>query len=104
MKTVDVRALKQNASAVLAEAAAGKSVLVTDRGRPVAQIVPVASRQLARLAAAGQLRPAKHSLADLGPAPVRGNSPPASSDPVDVGDAASTLSAVLADMRDDARF
>ena len=41
MKTVGVRALKQNASAVVAEAAAGETITITDRGRPVAQVVPL---------------------------------------------------------------
>ncbi|NOX31973.1 MAG: type II toxin-antitoxin system prevent-host-death family antitoxin, partial [Actinobacteria bacterium] len=31
---VGIRALKQNASAVVAEAAAGETVTITDRGRP----------------------------------------------------------------------
>ena len=40
MGTVGIRALKQNASAVVAEAAAGDIVTITDRGRPVAMLVP----------------------------------------------------------------
>lgn len=36
MSQVGVRALKQNASAVVADAAAGREITITDRGRPVA--------------------------------------------------------------------
>lgn len=71
MSQVGVRALKQNASAVIAEAAAGEVVVITDRGRPVAQIVPLPQGRLAGLVAAGRARPAKASLADLGPPPSR---------------------------------
>lgn len=71
MSQVGVRALKQNASAVVAEAAAGEVVVITDRGRPVAQIVPLPQGRLAALVAAGRARPAKASLADLGAPPPR---------------------------------
>ena len=37
MSEVGIRALKQNASAVVAEAASGETVTITDRGRPVAR-------------------------------------------------------------------
>ncbi|MFN2486319.1 MAG: type II toxin-antitoxin system Phd/YefM family antitoxin [Acidimicrobiia bacterium] len=37
MSVVGIRALKQNASAVVAEAASGELVTITDRGRPVAR-------------------------------------------------------------------
>ncbi|MHB8671152.1 MAG: type II toxin-antitoxin system prevent-host-death family antitoxin [Acidimicrobiales bacterium] len=71
MKTVGVRALKQNASAVVAEAAAGEVVTITDRGRPVAQLVPVPAGRLAVLIAASRARPPKRSLAELGDPPKR---------------------------------
>jgi len=41
MESVGIRALKQNASAVVARAAAGESIEITDRGRPVARLVPL---------------------------------------------------------------
>jgi prevent-host-death family protein len=90
MKTVGVRALKQNASAVVAEAAAGEVVTITDRGRPVAQLVPLPSSRLEALVTAGRVRPAKRSLRDLDEPPRRrrGRAP---------------LSATLAGMRDDER-
>jgi prevent-host-death family protein len=90
MKTVGVRALKQNASAIVAEAAAGETITITDRGRPVAQIVPLPVDRLQGLAAAGRARPAHRSFGDL-PAPAkrrRGTKP---------------LSKVLAEMRADER-
>jgi prevent-host-death family protein len=67
MKEVGIRALKQNASQVVAEAAAGEVVIVTDRGRPVVQISPVPKTKLQQLIDAGLARPAKRSLVDLGP-------------------------------------
>ncbi len=68
MGTVGIRELKQNASAVVARAAAGEILTVTDRGRPVAHLTPLAGGTLQGLIDAGLARPAKISLADL-PAP-----------------------------------
>ncbi|MCU4187278.1 type II toxin-antitoxin system prevent-host-death family antitoxin [Acidiferrimicrobium sp. IK] len=61
-----MRALKQNASQVVARAAAGEVVTITGRGRPVAQLVPVPAGRVAALLASGRARPAKGSLAALG--------------------------------------
>lgn len=69
MSTVGIRALKQNASQVVARAAAGEVVTITDRGRPVAQLVPVPGGRVAALVASGRARPAKGSLAALGTPP-----------------------------------
>ena len=41
MRTIGVRELRQHASRYLALVARGESVEVTDRGRPVAMLVPV---------------------------------------------------------------
>lgn len=91
MVTVGIRALKQNASAVVANAAAGEIVTITDRGRPVAQLIPLASDRLGALVAAGRARPAKRSLRDLGAPPRRKpHQPP--------------LSQTLAEMRDAERY
>ena len=91
MSQVGVRALKQNASAVVAEAAAGGEVTITDRGRPVAQLVPIAASRLDQLVASGRARPAKRGWAQLsGPARRRKAGP--------------ALSAVLAEQRDAERF
>lgn len=69
MTTVGIRALKQNASQVVARAAAGEVVTITDRGRPVAQLVPVPEGRVGAFVAAGRARPAKGSLAALGAPP-----------------------------------
>jgi prevent-host-death family protein len=68
MGTVGVRALKQNASAVVAQAAAGELITITDRGRPVAMLVPIPADTLQALQSAGRARPARRRLGELGPA------------------------------------
>lgn len=91
MATVGVRALKQNASAVVAAAASGEEVTITDRGRPVAQLVPLRATRLDELLVSGRARAPRRSLADL-PAPCRrrpGTQP---------------LSSTLADQRDAERY
>jgi prevent-host-death family protein len=91
MTRVGVRELKQNASAVLARVKAGEAVEVTERGRPVALIVPLPEDDpLERLIAEGKARRGEGSLDDL-PPPLkpRKNQPP--------------LSRVLEEMRDDER-
>jgi prevent-host-death family protein len=65
MKTVGIRALKQNASAVVAQAEAGDTVTITDRNRPVAQLTAIPAHRLAQLVAAGTARPPRRPLADL---------------------------------------
>lgn len=70
MGKVGIRALKQNASAVVAEAVSGDLVIITDRGRPVAQLVPMAPSRVDVLLAADRARPALRRLRDL-PAPAR---------------------------------
>ena len=90
MKTVGVRALKQNASAVVADAAFGEIVIITDRGRAVAQLIPLPASRVEALVAAGCARPPKRSLADLGAAPKRRGGAP-------------SLSSLLAEMRDEER-
>lgn len=73
MAEVGIRALKQNASAVVASAAAGETVTITDRGRPVAQMTALPTTRLAGLVEAGHARPARRRLAEL-PAPEAGPS------------------------------
>jgi prevent-host-death family protein len=87
MVEVGIRALKQNASAVVAEAAAGETVTITDRGRPVAQMTSVAASPLQRMLANGTARAARRDLAAL-PAPTE----------------APALTPVLDEMRDDERY
>ncbi|HOT80721.1 MAG TPA: type II toxin-antitoxin system prevent-host-death family antitoxin [Microthrixaceae bacterium] len=73
MSQVGIRELKQNASAVVAEAAAGELVTITDRGRPVAQLVPIGGSRLDALIRAGRARAPRRSIADL-PPPIRDRS------------------------------
>lgn len=65
MAEIGIRALKQNASAVVARAAAGESLVITDRGRPVAQLVPLAESVLDRLVAEGVAAVPVRRLSDL---------------------------------------
>lgn len=67
MAEVGIRALKQNASAVVAEAAAGETVIITDRGRPVAQMTPIPTSRLRELIETGRARPARRRIEELPP-------------------------------------
>jgi len=91
MNEVGIRALKQNASAVVADVVAGNIAIVTDRGRPVARIVPLTSDPIQTLIEAGLARPPKGSWADL-PLPS----------PVQPGER--SASEILRQMRDDERY
>lgn len=72
MTTAGVAELKARLSEYLARARAGEEVLVTDRGRPVARLVPVEGPHLGsdqdaglvELERAGLLRPALRPLPD----------------------------------------
>jgi len=71
MSEVGIRALKQNASAVVVEAAAGETVTITDRGRAVAQLTPIPASVLQRMLASGRARPPRRDIREL-PAPDPG--------------------------------
>jgi len=65
MERIGVRQLQQNAAAAIRRARAGERVEVTDRGRPVAMLVPVvADDVLSALEAAGRLTRAEGDLLD----------------------------------------
>ncbi|MDP8971400.1 MAG: type II toxin-antitoxin system prevent-host-death family antitoxin [Actinomycetota bacterium] len=75
MTSIGIRELRQQASRYLRLVQAGETVTITDRGRPVALLVPVPSgTPWERLEAQGRLRPADADLLDLGEplAPARG--------------------------------
>lgn len=55
MERIGIRELRQHASRYLNQVAAGGVVEVTDRGRPIALIVPVAHDPWQDLVAAGQV-------------------------------------------------
>jgi prevent-host-death family protein len=70
MEEVGIRLLKQNASAVVARAAGGETVTITDRGRLVALLSPIPATPLQALLAAGRGRKARRDVAGLSaPAP-----------------------------------
>lgn len=73
MAEVGIRMLKQNASAVVAQVAAGETLIVTDRGRPVARLTPLGTSPLERALDAGQARVARRSMTSL-PRPLPGPS------------------------------
>lgn len=71
MDTVGIRELKQNASAVVAEAVGGATITITDRGRPVARLTAIAKTPLQRLLDNGRARPPLRDLLRL-PVPAKG--------------------------------
>jgi prevent-host-death family protein len=87
MTEVGIRALKQNASAVVAQVEAGAVITITDRGRPVAQMSPIPTSRLDGLIESGLARSARRSIRDL---PSRRSGP--------------SLSEALIAMRDEERF
>jgi len=70
MERIGVRELRRQASAILRRVAAGETVEVTDRGRPVAILVRTMPSGLERLEREGLLRPAQADLAELRPVPL----------------------------------
>jgi prevent-host-death family protein len=66
---VGVRELRQNLSVYLERVIAGERLAVTDRGRPVAMLIPLspASTLVERLVAEGRAIPARKRIEDLPP-------------------------------------
>ncbi len=66
---VGVRALRQNLSVYLRRIHGGERFEVTDRGRPVALLIPLIGNEspLAKLIAQGRASSPKGDLLDLGP-------------------------------------
>jgi prevent-host-death family protein len=62
-----VKELRQNASGILRRVAAGESILVTDRGRPVARLSPLTRSGIADLRAAGLIREPLRRIRDAPP-------------------------------------
>jgi prevent-host-death family protein len=79
MKTIGIRELRQHASHVLRLAEHGETFRVTDRGRPLALIVPLRTHDaLEELRVAGDVSTPHGSIGEL-PAPLaipRGATPP----------------------------
>jgi len=75
MRTVGVRELRQQASRYLREVERGGAIEVTDRGRPVARLVPIPrSSRVDSLLATGEISPAAGDPLELGDPlePLRG--------------------------------
>jgi prevent-host-death family protein len=62
MESIGVRELRQNASRYLSRVAAGEPIEITDRGRPVARLVPITDDPWRDLIAAGEVVPASREL------------------------------------------
>jgi prevent-host-death family protein len=68
MRSIGIRELRQHASRYLREVERGETIEITDRGRPVARIVPTADGSaLERLVASGRLRSPRRGLPSAGP-------------------------------------
>ena len=71
MERIGIRQLQQHACGVLRRVRAGEGVEVTERGRPVAILVPQrAGSALDALRASGRLTPAEGDVLEIGP-PLR---------------------------------
>ena len=91
---VGVRELRQNASALLRRVQAGEILEVTDRGRPVARLVPIKPMsRWEQLVAEGRLIPARESLAEN----MRKHPP------IELPPGSKSLSEILGEMREDER-
>lgn len=91
MRSIGIRELRQQASKHLGTVAGGETIEVTDRGRPVALLVPVPSGSTReRLIASGRMAPGQGDLLELG-------------DPLEPAPGAPLPSAVLENIRADER-
>lgn len=74
MERIGVRELRQNASRYLAQIAASRqSIEITDRGRPVARLVPIVNDDWANLIAAGDVTPGDPDIEILDIEPLVGD-------------------------------
>jgi len=87
---VGIRELRQNVSALLRRVQAGESFEVTDRGHPVARIVPLRAGPLEQMVSEGRVTPGGDLLETL----RRLGLPAAGANPT---------SGALAELRDDER-
>lgn len=68
MERIGIRELRQHASRWLRRVEAGESFEITDRGRPVARLVPPpAATGYAALVAEGRITPSSGDLLKMGP-------------------------------------
>lgn len=72
MERVGIRELQQHASGVLRRVRQGEGIEVTERGRPVAVLIPQrGGSALEALRAAGRVTPSDGDVLELGPPLVR---------------------------------
>ena len=71
MSKVGIRALKQNASKVVARARAGESITITDRGRPVAVLGPIRQSRIDVMVEAGLATLPVRDIKDIPPPATR---------------------------------
>jgi prevent-host-death family protein len=88
---VGIRALKQNASEVVRRAAAGDVITITDRGKPVARLIPLRKSKLDDMRDAGLITEATCKPWEL---PL----------PTAIVDGPNSLSEILEHMRNDERY
>ncbi|WP_405487773.1 type II toxin-antitoxin system Phd/YefM family antitoxin [Nocardia sp. NBC_00511] len=70
---IGIRELRDGLSRHLAEVRAGRTITITDHGRPIARIVPIEqSTRLEQLRAEGRIQPARKKKLPA-PTPVQGN-------------------------------
>lgn len=99
MKRASVSETKNNLSALIDQVKNGETVVITDRGRPVARLEPIGESEsdderIARLERAGILRPAKNPNAIKEILRTR---------PIRLKSGASVLAALLAERAEDER-
>jgi len=71
MVRTGIRELRQNASALIRRVIAGETIEVTERGRPVARIVPLQDRgALDQMVAEGRATSTQGDLLDVKPIPA----------------------------------
>jgi len=71
MARTGIRELRQNASALIRRVIAGETIEVTERGRPVARIVPLQDRgALDQMVAEGRATSTQGDLLDVKPIPA----------------------------------
>ena len=89
MERIGIRELRQNASRYVRRVAGGESFEISDRGRSVARMVPIAAGAWERLISEGRVRPAQGDILDI--------------EPMDLPPDATPPSLVLARLREDER-
>lgn len=90
MEQVPVRVLNQDTAGVLARVEQGATVEITNRGKPIARIVPIYQGELADLVAQGRVIPATNrGPFEMPPGPV---------------DETNSVSAALIAMREEERW